>query len=714
VLDHETLEDTVTAIASDYSILNSTVGGHSTSIEEHTQSIDGVKGQYTVKIDNNGRVAGYGLASMPVDGVPTAEFEVIADRFAIAPVDDAGNEVGLFDANAAYAVNDLFRVETEEDVDPLGIPPYDPQTRYIVGDLFYGAGEVWEVTAPANPETGQPVSSIPATRTVSTTYAVVKEQTPPNVAPPNEEYYKWMPSSPFFHLTVPTTINGVEIPAGTYMRSVFIHDASITKAKIGEASIDWSHIIELHADDITFGTLDGTLIGSGTVSANTLTSGTISADTNITVGPQGQLVLSGDGTITSYGTGVKTTLSSGNVTTSVSVGGLDYPYQSLTNVEVGWCDNNTYKVLDGYFLREPTVHVSPLNLSIYKADNREQDQALHCEVVDVRRYAPGGVEQPYSWEFKAVAQLVLSGNNVTETVNTVTPDADANGVWNSEQRTTVANTTNISVTTTANSVRGTGTASWYYFRSVKARIAYRLTSSGTWSYTSWVHKNMGGYLTTQLQFTLSTPTLPSGTYTFFVEYEAYDTDESSWYSGEQNYQDTTYSMPLVSSSVEAHARLGTTLDTAEFNLGTPPGSGSIVSLTVSLDRRLQGGADTLSSAQGRIYVSSLGSSSGSIDYNTAGSNSSYDVSGMRSKTFTGSNIPFNGRLTAWAYINAHTALSASARTTIYSASATLTRRVYFTNSTAQINSSTLVGYNLVLSAAQELATGTLNYIAVGS
>lgn len=38
--------------------------------------------------------------------------------------------------------------------------------------------------------------------------------------------------SPFFYRTTPTTINGVEVPAGAYMKAAFIHDASITNAKI--------------------------------------------------------------------------------------------------------------------------------------------------------------------------------------------------------------------------------------------------------------------------------------------------------------------------------------------------------------------------------------------------------------------------------------------------------------------------------------------------
>ena len=73
-----------TALASDITTLNTTVSGNSTSISTQATSINGLEAQYTVKIDNNGAVAGYGLASTTTAaGGITSEFIVNADRFAI-------------------------------------------------------------------------------------------------------------------------------------------------------------------------------------------------------------------------------------------------------------------------------------------------------------------------------------------------------------------------------------------------------------------------------------------------------------------------------------------------------------------------------------------------------------------------------------------------------------------------------------------------------
>jgi len=72
------------AIASSTQQLSTTVADHTTTIETQSQSINGLSGQYSVKVDNNNYVSGFGLASTPINGVPTSSFIVLADRFAVA------------------------------------------------------------------------------------------------------------------------------------------------------------------------------------------------------------------------------------------------------------------------------------------------------------------------------------------------------------------------------------------------------------------------------------------------------------------------------------------------------------------------------------------------------------------------------------------------------------------------------------------------------
>lgn len=60
------------------------ISGSSEAVIEQASQINGLRAQYTVKIDSNGYVSGFGLASEPANGVPYSSFAVRADRFYIA------------------------------------------------------------------------------------------------------------------------------------------------------------------------------------------------------------------------------------------------------------------------------------------------------------------------------------------------------------------------------------------------------------------------------------------------------------------------------------------------------------------------------------------------------------------------------------------------------------------------------------------------------
>lgn len=75
-----------TALASTLTTVQTTVNGHTTSISTNTESINGIQGKYSVKVDNNGYVSGFGLISEANNGAPFSEFTIVADRFSLAPV----------------------------------------------------------------------------------------------------------------------------------------------------------------------------------------------------------------------------------------------------------------------------------------------------------------------------------------------------------------------------------------------------------------------------------------------------------------------------------------------------------------------------------------------------------------------------------------------------------------------------------------------------
>ncbi|WP_413190947.1 host specificity protein J [Psychrobacter sp. AT9] len=79
-----TVATATSANASKVTTIEATVGANTASLQETKQVLDGVKGEYTLKLDVDGKVAGYGLVNNA--GQPSA-FDIRADRFSVsAPV----------------------------------------------------------------------------------------------------------------------------------------------------------------------------------------------------------------------------------------------------------------------------------------------------------------------------------------------------------------------------------------------------------------------------------------------------------------------------------------------------------------------------------------------------------------------------------------------------------------------------------------------------
>ena len=93
----------ISTINSNITSINSTVGSHTASIHTNVNSIDGVELNYTVKIDNNGYAAGFGLASTTsAEGNAVSEFIIRADRFALLNT-TALTATSAWSSSSAYA-----------------------------------------------------------------------------------------------------------------------------------------------------------------------------------------------------------------------------------------------------------------------------------------------------------------------------------------------------------------------------------------------------------------------------------------------------------------------------------------------------------------------------------------------------------------------------------------------------------------------------------
>lgn len=73
--------------------------------------------------------------------------------------------------------------------------------------------------------------------------------------------------APFFQLDSPTVINGVTIPAGTYIKQAWIADATISRAKIQDLAVDNAKIDTVSATKITAGSIQTGYIRSTSYTA---------------------------------------------------------------------------------------------------------------------------------------------------------------------------------------------------------------------------------------------------------------------------------------------------------------------------------------------------------------------------------------------------------------------------------------------------------------
>jgi hypothetical protein len=93
----KTATDSAISSATSTLVSTSTLNDYATTVSlqnlaETVAGPEGTEAQYTIKIDNNGHVAGFGLSSTSVNGTPTSAFVIRADKFAIInPSSEADN-----------------------------------------------------------------------------------------------------------------------------------------------------------------------------------------------------------------------------------------------------------------------------------------------------------------------------------------------------------------------------------------------------------------------------------------------------------------------------------------------------------------------------------------------------------------------------------------------------------------------------------------------
>lgn len=200
------------AVAAAVTTLTTSVNDNTTSIQELITSTDGLSAQYTVKVDNNGWVSGFGLASYPKNGTPYTDFIVNADRFSIG-------SPGLYRDLTAGA---LTRSGSTGYLTLAAHGATVGSWIIVYGETTGAWNRAWKVVGVVDVDTlalaVEPSLPSPATGTISVSMARI----------------------PFRVLTTPLdesdpiTGERVHFDPGVYIDSAYIGAGTITDAKIGQ------------------------------------------------------------------------------------------------------------------------------------------------------------------------------------------------------------------------------------------------------------------------------------------------------------------------------------------------------------------------------------------------------------------------------------------------------------------------------------------------
>lgn len=471
------------------------------------------------------------------------------------------------------------------------------------------------------------------------------------------------------------------------------------------------------------------LIG-GNVSIANLTAGSLPSDVVLSLGG-GVIELDGAGEIRVH----KDTspnadfvrLSSGEIRFLRYIGGAYQTYNYLSRLETGTANSGDTVSIPGYWKAQPRIIVSPAILSLYKAAYVNQDQAIACEALNLVETTPGSGQ----WTFDATATLNLAAASGGASLNITSGVISAN-TYTTATQTTPANCTTITPSLTLTSIRGDGSG-LNYRRDVRWRVEY---FNGSWIAGTWNVVSMGdqtGPVTSSILFTFPS----AGTWEWRVAYEAMDTDGSTFGSASYNYTQTTVTaspigpttyFPTSSSGNAVYPTFGAATGSGEIYeidyYATPVVRASLgtndtysVGVKVSLATGYVSGVHKTVGWPSMHHQNSVGTviavgKVGSSMTNLTSSWKSWSP-GAQVAVVTGSNLTFNQKYWALGCSTQASTFSVGVELTLSAISAVIKRRTPIANSTTPENTFTLASYTYALTTAQVLATGSINWMAVG-
>jgi len=284
-------------------------------------------------------------------------------------------------------------------------------------------------------------------------------------------------------------------------------------------------------EDIVFdgNTATITVTDSGSIEVGQLGTINVGADGEITVGERGRIVVGDDNIILDGNTNSIIVAPDGGQAgqnyAEFSAGELNFyywyqgqhtRYDTVSRIESGQCNNNTWTTIPGIWKTTPKILVSPYQLQSYVGGRYNQSQIFDCAVTDIRLQS-GHTQK---WEFRARAQLVLQAGATGTTTVSYTCQGNAGTGCNTANVYPPPGTTTVSVTGRFQSYWASlrydkdGYAYAGYTGSNKARIWLRVNGA---KITSWEITSTKSWPNVIHTFTLNSGSRPISYFNFEMQ-----------------------------------------------------------------------------------------------------------------------------------------------------------------------------------------------------
>ena len=328
--------------------INSTVGDNSASITTQAESIDGLEAQYTVKIDNNGRVSGFGLASTAADATPFSEFVVIADQFSVVdPASTASTPIIPFQISGGKA---LFTSDVEINGDLITTGTITATRLNLNGTMFTAPSGVLTIANGGVGSDQLASGSVDIAKFSSGLQPIQVVGSLPSSASEGDQAYLTTDNKLYRYDGAAwiKAVDGADVSSGTLPATAIVANSitagQIQAGAISATEISVTNLAAINSDlgTLTAGTIDASVVTVSNISASNISTGTLDASTvtvsnlnasNITAGSLNADRLSIDGVTLDTSAGNLIIATGGVDTTQIAsnaVSGIEVDFNSST------------------------------------------------------------------------------------------------------------------------------------------------------------------------------------------------------------------------------------------------------------------------------------------------------------------------------------------------------------------------------------------------